>query len=241
MQIEQTAVKYCVDSLGSRLRTPLFVILSLLFAASCDKNSSQKANSSSEKQNRSATMESAEVDTPVYKLVKAAELGDEGAEEMERLLAKGVDINSVYQPEGAPESYGQTALINALRKGDRFLIDLLLERKAAPSLCVKNRLDGSFPYCPVDAAIDGGNADYVELFITSYGVHNGMIRTLTRRLDRVESPAALLKTMIHAKFDVNAGGEGGDPSDYPLCYARNAGNDEIVSLLTEAGARCELN
>jgi len=168
-------------------------------------------------------------------MVNAAKKGDDGHEEVEKALENGADINAVY----AGENGGETVLINALLAGDRFLIDDLLAKKADPSVCVESKSDGSFPLCPVDAAIKGGNGDYASLFITSYKVKKGMVKTLTMNLDKVEYPAKVLKVMIDNGFDVNDGGEGGDPSDYPLCYAAGSKQTEIINLLKTAGAKCE--
>ena len=171
----------------------------------------------------------------VSKLVNAAKKGDAGAKEVFAALENGADINAVYKNGNREE----TALINALLVGERFLIDELLLRKADPSICTRAPSDGAFPLCPVDAAIKGGNGDYAGNFITSQKAKNGLVKTLTQNLEKVKNPARILKAMIDNGFDVNAGGEGGDPTDFALCYAQGGTNPEIVKMLTDAGAKCE--
>ncbi len=182
-------------------------------------------------------------DSKYMMMINGAGKGDAGAEDVKKALDAGADINFVYRPKitSAPNEsmFEETALINALIAGDRFLIDQILKMKADPSICAKPLMDGVSLRCPVDAAIMGGNADYAELFIKSYKVKSGSIRTLIRNLEKVKHPENLLKLMIDTGFNVNAGGDGGDPGDYPLCYAKAKKKTKIIEMLKAAGAACE--
>lgn len=189
-------------------------------------------------------------------LIKAAQEGDLAA--VEARLNKGANVDDLTDD-------GETALMVACRKGRADIVTLLLSKKANVNLRAKRGYTalilainedspeivaallkagadinaGGFGDSPLMRAVERGNKPIVQLLLEQ---KPDLTRGTKRRGNALTvavqgGDAGIVKMLIAAGADVNAKVGRGRRARTAISIAKRKGNDEIIGILTSAGAK----
>ena len=165
-------------------------------------------------------------ETPLFKALREKQFGV-----AERLLARGADINQLSDYSWVSEKRNCTPLIFAIQRADKKMVEFLLSHDADVLRCNQ---DGRSPLA-VAASQNWG--DLVEKLVKKGADINAADKKgMTPLMQSVESRnAEMVKLLLKLGADVNCS-SGAFLGRKALDYAKKTGRQDIIDILTAAGA-----
>lgn len=157
-------------------------------------------------------------------LVRVAEAGD--IERMRRMLADGIDVNTVVSGDG-------TALIGAARAGQVRMVEFLLDENADPNVAARG--DGN----PLIAAAAAGELEIAEMLLNAGADRDEVVPGDENPLMQASwhGHSQVVRMLLDRGADANASAWEDGELRTPLRLARRGGHEDIVQMLIAGGAK----